>query len=267
MLPANEMKALFPKKILFDVHDVALITRDPELLTAFRDQTEKAGDGPIFALNLCHRCRKLKKKCSKHKPRCLGCYKTGYDCVYDRKTPTPTSPRVVLPKFSHQEELKLQQRLQLLQQRKHEQIIPDKPPRPRGRPRIRPRTPPPARAPVRPVVVAPKEKAPEVDLEAEKKKKEEEERKKKEERESFLYRYPYVDLVQGAVPPPWVVFQHKVSEESKKVFPEEEEEDRGEMWGFWSSDEEEGDEQEENEKKEEKVEFWKVLDPVLFASS
>ncbi|GMM35670.1 hypothetical protein DASC09_029950 [Saccharomycopsis crataegensis] len=70
-----------------DVNDVANITRDTQLISAFEEILFRNKEGhPLDAVNSCQRCRKLKKKCTKHKPKCLNCFKTNYECIYVEKT-------------------------------------------------------------------------------------------------------------------------------------------------------------------------------------
>lgn len=70
-----------------NIKDVSNITRDQALIDLFEKIVFKDSGGQnIEATNSCQRCRKLKKKCTKHKPLCLNCFKTNYECVYLEKT-------------------------------------------------------------------------------------------------------------------------------------------------------------------------------------
>lgn len=72
----NKSQNLVPK-------DVSNITKDPVLIEAYQKILFFNPDGTYQeAVNSCQRCRKLKKKCTKHKPKCLNCFKTNYECIY-----------------------------------------------------------------------------------------------------------------------------------------------------------------------------------------
>lgn len=85
-VPANDNSLIFDHSTTIDIREVANITKDKTLISSFEKILFKEKDGtPVAAINSCQRCRKLKKKCTKHKPKCLNCFKTNFECVYVEK--------------------------------------------------------------------------------------------------------------------------------------------------------------------------------------